>query len=94
MAWVTLVNTTGNGMFLTVGALYFTQIVGLTAGQVGLGLTVAAVVGLAVSTPMGHVADVRGPRGVYLVLTASSASSPSDTSSSGRSPASWSSRRS
>ena len=70
MALVTLVNTTGNGMFLTVGALYFTQVVGLSAGQVGLGLTIAAVVGLAVSTPMGHVADVRGPRGVYLALTA------------------------
>ena len=66
---VSLVNTTGNGMFLTVGALYFTQVIGLSAGQVGLGLTIAAVVGLGVSTPMGHIADVRGPRGVYLGLT-------------------------
>jgi len=69
LALVSLVNTTGNGMFLTVGALYFTQVIGLSAGQVGLGLTIAAVVGLTVSTPMGHVADVRGPRGVYLGLT-------------------------
>lgn len=70
LALGTLVNTTGNGMFMTTSVIYFTQVVGLSAAQVGLGLTVAGVVGLLVSTPMGHLADVRGPREVYVALTA------------------------
>ncbi|HEU4676961.1 MAG TPA: MFS transporter [Motilibacteraceae bacterium] len=69
LALATLINTTGNGMFYAVSAIYFTQVVGLPAVQVGLGLTIAAAVGLGVGVPMGHLADVRGPREMLVVLT-------------------------
>ena len=65
----TLVNTLGNGMFVTVSAIYFTQVVGLPAVQVGLGLTIAGAAGLLVGVPMGHVADLRGPREMLVLLT-------------------------
>lgn len=64
----TLVNTAGNGIFMTVSALYFTRIVGLSFVQVGLGLTIAGVFGLFGGVPLGHLADRRGPREVMLVL--------------------------
>ncbi|MGN6242047.1 MAG: MFS transporter [Motilibacteraceae bacterium] len=69
LALATLINTTGNGMFYAVSAIYFTQVVGLPAVQVGLGLTVAAAVGLGVGVPMGHLADVRGPREMLVLFT-------------------------
>ncbi len=73
MALVTLVNTTGNGIFFTLSALYFTRIVGFSVVQVGTGLSIAAGVAILAGIPMGHLADRRGPREVMvalLVLTA------------------------
>ncbi len=69
LALGTFVNTIGNGMLLTTSAVYFTQVVGLSPAQVGLGLTLAGAAGLAVSTPMGHVADVLGPRELMVWTT-------------------------
>lgn len=68
LALVTLVNTTGNGIFFTLSALYFTRIVGLSIGEVGLGLGIAAFFGLLAGVPVGHRADRRGPREVMVVL--------------------------
>jgi MFS family permease len=68
MAVGTFVNTIGNGMYMTVMVMYFTRFVGLPAAQVGLGLTVAGLVGLAAGVPMGHLADRRGPREVSVLL--------------------------
>ncbi len=53
---------TGEGAFLTGSAVFFTQIVGLTAAQVGLGLTVAMGVTFLASMPMGRLADRIGHR--------------------------------
>lgn len=61
----TLVNTIGNGVYMTAGVLYFTRVVGLPAVQVGLGLSVAGIVSLLVGLPAGHLADRRGARGAY-----------------------------
>jgi len=36
---------------------------------VGLGLTIAGAAGLLVGVPMGHVADLRGPREMLVLLT-------------------------
>ena len=36
LAGATLVNTVGTGAFFTVSALYFTRIVGIPVGQLGL----------------------------------------------------------
>lgn len=68
MAVGTFVNTIGNGMYMTVMVMYFTRSVGLPAAQVGLGLTIAGLVGLAAGVPVGHLADRRGPREVSVVL--------------------------
>lgn len=62
----TLVNTAGNGLWLASSALYLTRVVGLSATQVGLGLTVASAVCLVASAPMGYLADRLGPRGTQV----------------------------
>jgi MFS family permease len=68
LATATLVNTLGNGLFYTSAALFYTRSVGLTPGQVGLGLTIAGLLGLLVGVPVGHLADLRGAREVLVVL--------------------------
>ncbi|WP_134741849.1 MFS transporter [Nocardioides sp. 503] len=68
MAAATLVNTTGNGIFFTLSALYFTRIVGFSVVEVGLGLSIAAGVALFAGIPIGHLADRRGPREVQVAL--------------------------
>lgn len=68
MALATLVNTTGNGIFFTLSALYFTRIVGFSVLQVGTGLSIAAGVALFAGVPIGHLADRRGPREVQIAL--------------------------
>ncbi|MER6946934.1 MFS transporter [Nonomuraea sp. NPDC000554] len=58
----------GAGLFLAFSAVYFTQSVGLTAGQVGLGLGVAGCLALVLATPLGRVADRVGVRRTLVVL--------------------------
>ncbi|GAB3059945.1 MFS transporter [Intrasporangium mesophilum] len=55
-------NRFGAGAVLTTSALYFTRQVGFTATQVALAMSVAAVVGIVVQVPAGHLGDTRGPR--------------------------------
>ncbi|MGW0433928.1 MFS transporter [Micromonospora sp. NPDC003197] len=62
----TAVNTVGNGVWLTASALFLTRSVGLSVAQVGLGLSVFALVSLIASTPMGYLADRYGPRRIQL----------------------------
>lgn len=59
----------GSGSFFTGSAFYFTHIVGLTAAQVGLGLTLAGVASFATAVPLGGLADRFGPRRVWLVCS-------------------------
>ncbi|HEY7072508.1 MAG TPA: MFS transporter [Acidimicrobiales bacterium] len=61
------INNIGNGMFLTASVLYFTRGVGLPVAQVGVGLTVAGLIGLLAGVPMGHLADRRGPTRVAVL---------------------------
>jgi MFS family permease len=70
MGLATLVNTSGDGLLLAGGVVFFTRSVGLSAGQVGTGLTAAGLIGLLVSVPVGHICDRYGPREVLLVLLA------------------------
>ncbi|MEU9000658.1 MFS transporter [Streptomyces sp. NPDC048551] len=60
------VSRVGNGLFNTASVLYFTLVVHLPAAQVGIGLTVAGLVGLAAGIPAGNLADRYGPRTVWL----------------------------
>ena len=53
---------TGDGTFTTGSAVFFTQVVGLSAAQVGLGLTIAAVASGLTAIPAGRVSDRIGPK--------------------------------
>ena len=74
------------GSFLTGTAVFFTQIVGLTGAQVGLGMSVAGVVTLLLSLPLGPALRPRRRQAVVGVGRWSRRCSTSP----GRSPAAWS----
>jgi predicted MFS family arabinose efflux permease len=65
-----LVNTLGNGLFYTSSALFLTRSVGLSVSQVGIGLTIAGIVGLLANVPAGRIAEIYGPREVLAIATA------------------------
>ncbi|MFI2431540.1 MFS transporter [Streptomyces sp. NPDC018693] len=68
LALIALVNALGTGMFYAGSALYFTKVVGLSNGQVGLGLSLAGLVGFLGTVPVGMLADrVRAGR-VYVAI--------------------------
>jgi Na+/melibiose symporter-like transporter len=55
----------GDGVFLTGSAVFFTQIVGLSAARVGLGLSLAGAVTFALAVPLGKLADRLGAKRVW-----------------------------
>ena len=65
LASQSLLFATAQGTFLTGSAVFFTQVVGLRAAQVGLGLTVAGVVSFLVAYPAGRLTDVIGPQRIW-----------------------------
>jgi MFS family permease len=71
LALATLLSRVGNGLLMTVSVLYFNRIVGLSIAQIGLGLTIAGLFGLLAGIPLGHLADRRGPRTLFVILGAS-----------------------
>ncbi|MFM6941199.1 MAG: MFS transporter [Candidatus Planktophila sp.] len=64
LAGSTLVNTFGNGLFMTVDVIYFTTIVGLSPAQVALAISIAGGLAMSLSVPAGHIADRFGPRDI------------------------------
>ncbi|GAA3774436.1 MFS transporter [Micromonospora maritima] len=68
LALATLANTVGTGLWVAGGALYLTRDVGLSATSVGVGLTVAGLVGLTASVPLGGLADRWDPRALRAAL--------------------------
>lgn len=58
------------GSFLTGTAVFFTQVVGLTGAQVGLGLSVAAGVTLVLQLPLGRLADRVGAKQLWMLASA------------------------
>ena len=58
------------GSFLTGTAVFFTQIVGLSGAQVGLGMSIAGVVTLLLSVPLGRLTDHVGAKGLWAVGSA------------------------
>ncbi len=65
---VGLVDAAGTGLYLAGSALFFTKIVGLSTMQVGLGLSVAGVLGIFGPIPFGRLADRWSPRAVLMLL--------------------------
>lgn len=57
------------GSFLTGTAVFFTQIVGLTGAQVGLGMSISGVVTLLLSLPLGRLSDHVGAKSLWAVAS-------------------------
>jgi hypothetical protein len=66
--FATLVASMGKGVWYTCWALYFIRSIGLTPVQLGVGMTVAGVLGLVLGSPFGYLADRLGPREVLIAL--------------------------
>jgi MFS family permease len=64
----------GEGTFLTGSAVFFTQIVGLSAAQVGLGLTIAGAAAFMAAWPAGKLVDRFGPKRCWALSAAGQAS--------------------
>ncbi|WP_446663937.1 MFS transporter [Flexivirga sp. B27] len=67
MSYQSVLSAFGEGAFLTGSAVFFTQIVGLSAAQVGLGLTIAGVATFLVAVPLGKLADLVGTRRTWIL---------------------------
>lgn len=67
LTFANFINTFGNGMFHTVGIIYFSFVVGLGAHKVALAFTIGAAVSLAVSVPAGHLVDRWSPKYVGIL---------------------------
>src|SRR4026207_1840733 len=74
LATQSLLFALGQGTFMTGSAVFFTQIVGLSAAQVGVALPTAATAGFAAGWPAGKVVDRFGPKRCWAVSAAGQAS--------------------
>ncbi|MEZ0076055.1 MFS transporter [Planotetraspora sp. GP83] len=71
LLWAQGVNGFGDGLWFSIWAIFFTRIQGIPAGSMGLAVGLGGAVGLLAATPVGVLADHRGPRevlGVIIVL--------------------------
>jgi MFS family permease len=67
-AIASLVDAIGTGCFLAGSALFFTRDVGLSPGEVGLGLTLSGVIGFLTTVPWGRAADRWGAQRILVTL--------------------------
>jgi MFS family permease len=70
LAGQSVISAFGEGAFLTGSAVFFTVIVGLSAQQVGLGLSIAALTRFAMSVPLGRLADRVGSKQMWQLTSA------------------------
>lgn len=68
LTYSTAVNAVGRGLFMTASVVFFHKSVGLSATEVGIGMTIAAVVALFAGVPMGYLADKVGPRNITVTF--------------------------
>jgi MFS family permease len=68
LAAQSIISAFGEGAFLTGSAFYFTQLVGLSAQQVGIGLSVAAGVQFLASVPTGRWVDRLGAQRAWVIM--------------------------
>jgi MFS family permease len=62
-----LINVYGTGLIFTTLTLYGIRVVHMTAARTGLAMTIAGLISLLATMPIGRLADRRGPRDVYRV---------------------------
>lgn len=67
LATQSLLFALGEGTFMAGSAVFFTQIVGLSAAQVGLGLTIAGLAAFVAAYPMGMLVDRLGPKRCWAI---------------------------
>lgn len=60
----------GDGSFYVTSVLYFSQLLGLSASQIGVALTISWMAGFLLTTPIGQLADRVGLRGSAIALSA------------------------
>lgn len=65
---VSFIDAIGTGLFLAGSALFFTQALGLSAKQVGLGLSLSGIAGLIGMVPVGRLADRIGGKRALIAL--------------------------
>ena len=70
LAGQSLLFALGEGTFMTGSAVFFTQIVGLSAAQVGLGLTIAGAAAFVAALPAGKLVDRFGPKRMWALSAA------------------------
>ncbi len=63
-----ILSAAGEGAFITGSAVFFTQVVGLSAAQVGLGLTLGGIVTFLVAIPLGRLTDRVGPKRMWWLM--------------------------
>jgi MFS family permease len=63
-----MIDSVGTGLFLAGSALFFTRVMGLSVGQVGLGLSLSGVTGFVCAVPLGRLADRFGSRRLLVLL--------------------------
>jgi MFS family permease len=68
LVFSSLVNSIGTGLFLAGGVIYFVEFVGFSAFQVGLGLSIAGIVGFATTVPIGRLAVRYGEKRVLIAI--------------------------
>jgi MFS family permease len=73
LAGQSLLFATAQGAFNTGSAVFFTEVVGLSAAKVGLGLTIAGVLSFFVAYPAGKLVDRVGPKRMWAAGTIASA---------------------
>ena len=68
LAAANLANSLGDGMFAAVSAVFFIDVVGLSAGSVTRGLAAGAMLALLIGIPIGILGDRIGAKPVYVTL--------------------------
>jgi len=69
LALQSMLFSTGDGAFNTGSAVFLTQVVGMSAGKVGLAITIAGIAEFLFAYPAGRVVDRFGPKRVWVIST-------------------------
>ena len=70
LATQSLLFALGEGTFMAGSAVFFTQVVGLSVVQVGLGLTIAGIASFIAAYPMGRIVDRFGAKRCWAISSA------------------------